>query len=73
MPAADDLRRILRRAGWRTAGRALLIAAAAAVGPWFVAPAVLRVGDAHALLSIAVFVGTALVLVPKRARSAHRR
>jgi hypothetical protein len=63
--------RLLGAAPGRLAGRVglvvwiirLLIAAAAAAGQWFAAPAVLRVGGAHALLSIAVFVGTALVLV----------
>jgi len=40
----------------------LLIAAAAAVALWFVTPAVLRSGAAHALLSLAMFVGVAIVL-----------
>jgi len=40
----------------------LLIAAVAAVALWFVTPAVLRSGAAHALLSLAMFVGVAIVL-----------
>ena len=60
MPAADDLRRVLRRAGrrpgavlrsfwvrlrdWSSGGVRLLIAAAAAVAQWFVAPAALGSG-----------------------------
>ena len=43
-------------------GARLLIAAAAAVGQWFVTPAALRAGAAHALLSLAMFVGVAIVL-----------
>ena len=43
-------------------GIRLLIAAAAAVALWFVTPAALRSGAAHALLSLAMFVGVAIVL-----------
>ena len=70
MPIADDIRRALRRttrrprasaarlhAIWRADrmfGARLLIAAAAGVAQWFVPPADLRSGVAHALLSFAI-------------------
>ena len=41
-----------------------LIAAAPAVAQWFYTPVVLRFGALQALLSIAVFVGFVLALVP---------
>ena len=43
-------------------GARLLIATAAAVAQWFVTPAALRFGVPHALLSLAMFVGVAIVL-----------
>ena len=43
-------------------GARLLIAAAAAVVLWFITPAALRSGITHALLSVAMFVGVAVVL-----------